>query len=173
MWEHEYNEKEKQFKEYLGSECCYNLVDKLSPRDSIKGGRTEVFQLHAIVQDVVCESISYLDINFLYPYVMATIDFPFGHLVIQHGDQSCRNLLHKLHRKNEKLIGLCQVRVLAPNNLIIPPLGHKTDGKLMFLLCRMCSLDGHIQRYRCSHNDHERSWIDTYTSIDLDRALHL
>ena len=36
MWEHEYNDKEKQFKAYLGSECCYDLVDKLSLRVSLR-----------------------------------------------------------------------------------------------------------------------------------------
>ena len=51
-----------------------------------------MFQMHAIVRDVVHESISYLDLNSLYPYVMATTDFPIGHLVIRHGDQSCWNL---------------------------------------------------------------------------------
>ena len=173
MWEHEYNYKEKQFKEYLGSECCYDLVDKLSPRDSVKGGCTEVFRTHAVVRDVAGESISYLDVNSVYPYVMATIDFPNGHPVIQRGDQSCGNLLHELHSKNEKSIGLCQVRVLARNDVMIPSLGHKTDGKLIFFLCRTCSLDGHIQRYGCSHTDYERLWIDTYMSIDMDRALHL
>ena len=172
MWEHEYNDKEKQLKEYLGSECCYDLVDKLSLRDSIKWDHTEVFRMHAIVRDVAPESISYLDVNSLYLYVKTAIDFPNGHPVIQHGDQSCRNLLHKLHSKNEKLIGLCQVRVLAPNDVTIPSLGHKTDGKLMFFLCRTCSLDGHIQRYMCSHNDYERLWIDTM-SIDMDCALYL
>ena len=25
----------------------------------------------------------------------------------------------------------------------------------------------------CKHNDHERSWIDTYTSIDMQGALRL
>ena len=54
---------------------------------------------------------------------------------------------------------------------MIPSLGHKQTGS--FFLCRTCSLDGHIQCYRCSHNDHERLWIDTYMSIDMDRVLHL
>ena len=41
--EHKYNEKEKEFKDYLGSKESYNLADKLNPRDSVKGGHMEVF----------------------------------------------------------------------------------------------------------------------------------
>ena len=56
---------------------------------------------------------------------------------------------------------------------MIPSLAHKIDGKLMFFLCRACSLDGHVQRKSCEHSDMERSWIDTYTLIDVTRALVL
>ena len=52
-------------------------------------------------------------------------------------------------------------------------LPHKCDGKLMFLLCKKCSSRNNVQRLPCKHNDHERSWIDTYTSIDMQGALRL
>ena len=119
------------------------------------------------------ESISYLDVNSLYPFVMSTIEFPVGHLIIRQGDESCRNLLRGLERKGEKFIGLCQVRILAPSNLMIPSLAHKIEGKLMFLLCKACSLDRCVQRKSCEHSDMERSWIDTYMSIDVTCALDL
>ena len=73
IWEHEYNEKEKEFKDYLGHEESYNLVDKLNPRDSVKGGHTEVFRMHTMVKDPSNESISYLDINYLYPFMMSVM----------------------------------------------------------------------------------------------------
>ena len=56
---------------------------------------------------------------------------------------------------------------------MIPYLPHKCDGKLMFLLCKKCSLRNNVQRLPCKHNGHERSWIDTYTSIDMQGALRL
>ena len=56
---------------------------------------------------------------------------------------------------------------------MIPYLPHKCDGKLMFLLCKKCSSRNNVQRLPCKHNDHERSWIDTYTSIDMQGALRL
>ena len=173
IWEHEYNEKEKEFKDYLGCEESYDLVDKLNPRDSVKGGRTEVFRMHVMVKDSNVESISYLDVNSFYPFMMSMIEFPVGHPIIRRGDESCRDLLRGLERKGEKFIGLCQIRVLAPGNLMIPSLAHKIDGKLMFFLCRACSSDRHVQRKSSEHSDMERSWIDIYTSIDVTRALVL
>ena len=59
------------------------------------------------------------------------------------------------------------VRVLAPRDLMIPYLPHKIDGKLMFFLCRACPLNGTVQRRPCMHCDFERSWMNTYTSIDM------
>ena len=47
------------------------------------------------------------------------------------------------------------------------------DGKLLFCLCRTCASSGKIQRMACRHNDMERSWIDVYTSIDIERALSI
>ena len=40
----------------------------------------------------------------------------------------------------------------------------------MFLLCKKCSSRNNVQRLPCKHNDHERSWIDMYTSIDICRV---
>ena len=57
IWEHEYNEKEKEFHEFLGSDTVYNLVDKLSQRDSVKGGRTEVFKMYCRVENWQSERI--------------------------------------------------------------------------------------------------------------------
>ena len=83
IWEHEYNEKEKEFKDYLGREESYDLVDKLNPRDSVKGGRTEVFHMHVMVKDPNIESISYLDVNSLCPFMMSMIEFPVGRPIIR------------------------------------------------------------------------------------------
>ena len=171
VWEHDYNDNEKLYRDYLMKDNMYELVDKLNPRDSVKGDRTEVFRMYCCVEDPENERISYLDINSLYPYVMSKIDFPLGHPEIRRGNHSCRNLLSKLRSTNVDFIGVCQVRVLPPDNLFVPCLAHKMDGKLSFCLCRTCASNGQMQRIRCSHNEGERSWIDVYTSIDIARAL--
>ena len=84
MWEHDYNENKSSIKAKLDEQSMYDLVGKLNPRESVKGGggHTEVFHMHAIVKDPEKQSIKYLDVNSLYPYVMANIDFPVGHPII-------------------------------------------------------------------------------------------
>ena len=90
------------YKECLGNDLIYELVDKLNPRDSVKGGRTEVFRMYCCVDDPKSEVIRYLDVNSLYPYVMGEIEFPIGHPKIRCGDYSCRNVLNKLKLKKEQ-----------------------------------------------------------------------
>ena len=121
------------YRSYLNDEVNYALVDKLNPRDSVKSGRTEVFRTYCRVEDPENQCIQYLDVNSLSPYVMLIVDFPLGHPEIRRGDHSCRNLSDKLKRENKTFIGLCQVRVLAPDNLFILCLAHKMDEKLIFL----------------------------------------
>ena len=65
------------------------------------------------------------------------------------------------------------VRVLAPKDFMVPYIPHKMDGKLMGFLCRSCSLQGAVQRMPCVHSSLERSWVDTYTSIDMDGAINV
>ena len=50
IWEHEYKDNEKSYKDYLTKEIAYELVDKLNPRDSVKGGRMEVFRMYCCVE---------------------------------------------------------------------------------------------------------------------------
>ena len=61
--------------------------------------------------------------------------------------------MNELKRCDEDFIGVCMVCVLAPRELMIPHLPHKCDGKLMFLLCKKCSLRNNVQRLPCKHND--------------------
>ena len=92
IWEHEYNDKERVYREFLNGEMLYGLIDKLNARDSVKGGRTEVFRMYCNVRDPQHKKIQYLDVNSLYPYVMSEIEFPLGHSEIRRGNYSCRNL---------------------------------------------------------------------------------
>ena len=123
----------------------YDILDKLNPRDAVKEGRTKVFRMHIVVRNPNRQMIRYLDVNSLYPFVMSMTKFPVGHPSIRRGDHSCRNLLRELKNKGHSFIGICLVRVLAPKELMVPYLPHKIDGKLMFFLCRSCSLNGNIQ----------------------------
>ena len=82
IWEHEYNNMEDLIKKELGERCVSGLVDKMNPRNAAKGGRTEVFRMHALVKNPDKQSIRYLDVNSLYPYIMSITEFPVGHPTI-------------------------------------------------------------------------------------------
>ena len=99
---------------------------------------------------------------------MANVDFPVGHPIIRRGDHACRHLLDDLEKQGTPFIGLCMVKVVAPKGLMVPYLPHKSGGTLMFFLSRTCSLNDTVQCRACVHNELERSWVDTYTSIDID-----
>ena len=132
MWEHDFNEKELMMRNELGETISLNLVGKMNPCDAIKGGRTEAFWMYAVVNDPSRQSIRYLDINSLYPYIMVHTEFPVGHPEIRRGDYSCCNLLSDLKQCNVTFIGVCLVRVLASRGLMVPYVPHKIDKKLMF-----------------------------------------
>ena len=120
IWEHGYNDMEDLIKKELGEQCVSGLVEKMNPRNAAKGGRTKVFRMHALVKNPDKQSIRYLDVNSLYPYVMSITEFPVGHPTIRRGDYSCRSLLRELDGWGVSFIGMCLVRVLAPRNLIVP-----------------------------------------------------
>ena len=145
LWEHEFNERCGEFKSTLSEDVLDNMPDKLNPRDAVKGGRTEVFKMHTKVKDLCTQTIRYLDINSLYPLVMSVTEFPIEHPTIRCGHGSCIDLMKKLDRDNVQFIGVCLVRILATKCLMVPYLPHKCDGKLIFLLCKKCSLHGAVQ----------------------------
>ena len=169
IWEHKFNSIEKEIRETLGDVELYEIVDRLNPRDAVKGGRTEAFRLHCTVSDRQNEEIVYLDVNSLYPYVMSTIRFPIGHPEIRRGDASCRQLMDSLKASGVSFIGLCMVEILPPNGLFVPCLGYKAGGRLLFGLCRTCLETSDIQRKPCEHSEKERGWIDVYIDRSTDR----
>ena len=79
--------------------------------------------------------------------------------------------MDKLNKQGQKFIGLCQVKILPPDDLFVPCLAHKLNNKLLFCLCRSCAKNGLIQCKPCSHSVEPHAWIDIYTSIDTERAL--
>ena len=168
MWEHEYNVRKKEIQDCIGENELYHMVDRLNPRDAVKGGRMEVFRMYCSVSNTIKEEIKYLDVNSLYPYVMSNLEFPIGHPEVRRGDEACWNYMKSL---KEPFIGLCMVKILPPSNSFFPCLAHKMNGKLLFSLCRTCSMSSEIQRKPCAHADEQRAWIDVYTSIDMESAL--
>ena len=59
---------------------------------------------------------------------------------------------------------------------MVPVMPVKFDDRLLFPLCRKCSLHfpkgAVMQEYRCPHtDDFDRGWVSTCTSLELAEAL--
>jgi len=68
------------------------LIVRQSPlrtRDALYGVRTETMRLHYRANN--SETIQYVDVMSLYPYICKYFKFPEGHLVIHVGD-ACRDI---------------------------------------------------------------------------------
>ena len=79
IWEHEFNTNLNTYKDLLDEETLHNMVEIFNARDSVTGRRIEVFRMYCSVDNPGTQSIMYLDVNSLYPYVMSEISFSIGH----------------------------------------------------------------------------------------------
>ena len=71
-----------------------------------------MFRMYCPVEEPDHQEIQYLNMNSLYPYIMAEIHFPIGHPEIRCGHFSSKNLMDRLKAKGEKFLGLCQGKIL-------------------------------------------------------------
>jgi len=136
----------------------FNHVTPLSPKDCLYGGRTEVFTLMKKAE--TNEKIKYIDVNSLYPYVQRSNIFPEGHPEI---------LIDPESSDFSKWFGLIKAVIIPPKHLLIPVLPLRSNNKLIFGLCKKC-IDGTVQNL-CDHTDAERSWVGSYTTIEVAKAL--
>ena len=65
--------------------------------------------------------------------------------------------------------GLIKCTVLPPRGLFHPVLPYRTEGKLMFPLCKSCADTCH--QTPCTHSDNERAIEGTWRSVELEKAL--
>ena len=63
--------------------------------------------------------------------------------------------------------GLVKCSVLPPRSLYHPVLPYRTQGKLMFPLCRTCA--DTLQQEPCCHNDSDRALHGTWVTLELQR----
>ena len=65
--------------------------------------------------------------------------------------------------------GLIKCTVLPPRGLFHPVLPYRTQGKLMFPLCRTCA--DTCNQTPCTHSESERAIEGTWCSVELEKAL--
>ncbi|XP_062587274.1 uncharacterized protein LOC134248895 [Saccostrea cucullata] len=129
IWEHEFDAllvADVDAKSFVDS---LEVVDRLDPRDSLMGGRTNGCVLYKrAMRDA---KIKYVDFTSLYPFVNKTCRYPVGH----------PDIVTRDFAELTTYFGLAKVKVLPPRGLFHPVLGYRTGGKLTFPLCRTSTTD--------------------------------
>ncbi|XP_062571181.1 uncharacterized protein LOC134233214 [Saccostrea cucullata] len=157
IWEHEFDAWLEMDSEARSFVDTFDVVDRLDPRDSLMGGRTNGCVLYKRANQGT--KIKYVDFTSLYPYVNKTCRYPIGHPVIISNDFS----------DISSYFGLAKVKVLPPRGLFHPVLGYRTGGKLTFPLCRTCV---ELQNQEtCTCSDDQRALTGTYCTPELQKAV--
>ena len=127
-------------------------------RDSMRGGRTEVFKLSYVTKPG--ESIRYLDFTSLYPFVLKSKRYPVGHpcLITKDFDVTL-----------DSYFGFVTCTVEPPSDLKFPVLPLAINGQLLFGLCNTCMNDK--QYTCCTHSAEKRYLTGTWTTVELKKAL--
>jgi hypothetical protein len=99
----------------------------LVTRDALYGGRTEAVRLHYKIGEG--ETIQYVDVMILYPYICKYYKFPIRHPVIHVGD--AYQYIEAMLRKE----GSVKCSMLPPRLLYHPVLPFRCSNKLLFYLC--------------------------------------
>jgi hypothetical protein len=190
FWECDINESLKTDLEMQKSFSEYIDNGRIVLRDSFSGGRVGTGKIYHKAKPG--HTIRYLDFTSLYPYTNAVTSYPVGHPTVQrfYRKEQIVYLQKDWRNKNKKFMqqevfwtkpadishkGILKVQVIPPRKIDVPVLPAKFDDRLLFPLCRKCSKEnrngGRIEDYSCDHSDEERSFVGTFTSIELAAAL--
>ncbi len=158
MWDCQWKKAKQNDPDVRAFMSNYEAPERLNPRDSLFGGRTNALKLyHKATED---ERISYLDFTSLYPFVQSRKTYPIGH----------PEIILKDFEPVERYFGLIKCTVLPPRKLLHPIIPFKSpQGKLLFALCRTCA-EQQLQE-SCQHTDEERSISGVWTSVELSHAV--
>ncbi|KAL9952551.1 hypothetical protein ACROYT_G039820 [Oculina patagonica] len=160
MWECKLK-KDKSFQKYYKNDLNREVVGPLNPRDGFFGGRTNASKLLYNFKDG--EYGKYVDFCSLYPTVQFYKKYPIGH----------PEKIISPEKYDKKWYGFIKCKILAPRELCHPVLPQKikceNSEKLMFPLCLSCAKSK--QQERCQHNENERSFIGTWTTDEVNKAI--
>jgi len=153
----------------VNKETYSNIVKEIEttfipPRDFYFGGRVNALCLLDECEPNDNSEIKYFDFTSLYSAVMKTERYPLDHPEIKKFDLSS-----EAETDISNYFGLITCDVLPPDELHIPILPVKFQGKLFFPLCTKC-MEEHNEQY-CKHNDSERMLKGTWGSPELELAL--
>lgn len=159
MWECDFrkalkeNEKMRKFVESI------DMIEPINPRHSFYGGRTNSIKLYHKVQDN--EKIRYVDVCSLYPYICKYAEYPICH----------PQIITENFKNIDDYFGIISCKVYPPRNLFHPVLPYRSEGKLLFPLCRTCVQNK--QATPCKHTDDERALQSTWVTEEVKKAVEL
>ncbi|KAK3929567.1 putative DNA polymerase [Frankliniella fusca] len=137
-------------------------VTPLHLRDALCGGRTSALKLYHKADLDKGEKIKMVDVISEYPNANLRGEFPHGHpQIFLEGDPNMPAF--------DQWNGEMKCTVLPPCELYIPVLPLKTQGRLMFPLCRTCAEQGCSEI--CRHTPEDRKFTDTWCVPELKLAV--
>lgn len=141
----------------------------LNPRKAFYGARVGCNRIVASANEK--ETIRYLDIVSMYPYIMKTKMYPTCHpQQIKFNQEMNQNMLVNGQIELGNIQGLIHCDVIPPKGLIHPVLPIKVDDKLFFPLCYECSKQKGDCSLGCNHSDNERKLRGIWTHFELLEA---
>ena len=157
IWDHEFKTQQNQNTELKQFVTNLDLIDRLDPRESFFGGRTNASQLYYKVEEM--EEIKYVDFTSLYPWVNKYCQYPVGHPTI----------ITKDFKDINDYFGIAKVKILPPKGLYHPILPYRSNNKLKFPLCRTCADTENPNTCTCP--DQSRELTGTWCTPEIQMAV--
>ena len=157
IWECQFYEEIKanpQLRQFIDT---LDIQERLHPRDSFFGGRTNAAKLYHKVQ--APETIKYVDFTLLYPWTNKYCKYRQGH----------PELITKDLGHIKEYFGIAKVKILPLRELYHPVLPYRSNGKLKFPLCSTCA--DKEQKTPCECTDEERAIIGTWCTPEIVKAV--
>ena len=160
MWECKLK-NDKCFQQYYKNDWNREVVGPLNPRDAFYGGRTNATKLMYKFKEG--EFGKYVDFCSQYPTVQFYKKYPIGH----------PEKILSPEKYDTQWYGFIKCKISPPRELYHPVLPRKINcgksEKLMFPLCVSCAKTK--QQEKCHHSENERSFIGTWTTDEVNKAI--
>ncbi|XP_055336280.1 uncharacterized protein LOC129586839 [Paramacrobiotus metropolitanus] len=157
IWEHDFDGLVKEVPWFAAYIEEITVCQPINPRDAFYGGRTNATKLfHSVTKE---EKIRYFDVCSEYPYVNKNKRYPIGH----------PNIIVKDFDAVTDYFGIIRCEVVPPADLYLPVLPYRSNGKLVFPLCRTCAETQ--QNAPCGHTENERALSGTWCTPEIHAAI--
>ena len=130
----------------------------ISLRDAFRGGRVNNLKFYEVATEGY--EIKYVDVVSEYPAMMKQKTFPVGHPVVVDED---------FDETLQSYFGFVKLIILPPQNLYLPVLPLRINGKMIFPLCLKCAEEENQDD--CEHKASDRQLLGTWTTAELAVAI--